>query len=70
MAYCTSCHNIDPAKDGPIGPAIKGSSQALLETRILRGDYPPGYNPKRNTSLMPTQPALESSIRDLAAFLK
>lgn len=70
MAYCVSCHNIDPSKDGPIGPAVKGSSRALLEAKIVRGSYPPGYKPKRNTAIMPTQPALQSSIPDLAAFLK
>jgi hypothetical protein len=70
MAYCTSCHNATPSKDGPIGPPIKGSSQALLEARVLRGNYPPGYNPKRNTSIMPTQPHLKSAMPDLAAYLR
>jgi len=70
LAQCTSCHNSDPSRDGPVGPAIKGSSQALLEARVLRGNYPPGYTPKRKTSLMPPQKALESVIPDLAAYLR
>ena len=70
LAYCTACHNSDPAKNGPIGPAIKGSSRALLEVRVLRAGYPPGYTPKRATSLMPAQPDLAPKIPDLAAFLR
>ncbi len=70
LAQCTACHNSDPTKDGPVGPAVKGSSQALLEAKILRASYPPGYTPKRKTSLMPPQKALESTIPDLAAFLR
>ena len=69
LAECTACHNSDPAKNGPVGPAVKGSSQELLEARILRASYPPGYSPKRPTSLMPSQPKVASKIPDLAAFL-
>jgi mono/diheme cytochrome c family protein len=70
IAYCTSCHNFDPAKDGPIGPAIKGSTEPLLEAKVVRGNYPAGYKPKRDTSIMPSQPALKPSIPDLAIYLK
>lgn len=69
LAQCTACHNSDPSRDGPIGPAVKGSSEALLEARILRASYPPGYIPKRKTKAMPPQPFLKSAIPDLAAFL-
>jgi mono/diheme cytochrome c family protein len=69
LAQCISCHNSNPSKDGPIGPAVKGSSEALLEARVLRASYPPGYTPKRNTKVMPPQPFLKSAIPDLAAFL-
>jgi len=70
LSNCAACHNSsDPSKDGPIGPAIKGSSQALLEARILTARYPPGYKPKRKTAMMPAQPYLKSTIPDLAAFL-
>ena len=33
VANCVACHNNDPSKDGPIGPANKGSSRELLEAR-------------------------------------
>ena len=69
VANCTACHNSDPSKDGSIGPAIKESSQALLEARLLHASYPQGYTPKRKTKIMPAQPYLKSAIPDLAAFL-
>ena len=69
MATCISCHNPDPSKDGPIGPAIKGSSRDLIEARVLHQSYPPGYTPKRKTALMPKQPQLEKDISNLAAYL-
>jgi hypothetical protein len=37
---------------------------------VLRGAYPPGYQPKRPTSVMPPQPALAPDIPALAAYLK
>ena len=70
LAQCIACHNSDPSKNGPLGPAIKGSSRELLETRVLRGTYPPGYKPKRGTAIMQPMPQLASAIPDLAAFLK
>ena len=70
LAQCIACHNSDPAKDGPLGPAIKGSSRELLEARVLRGTYPPGYKPKRGTAIMQPMPQLASAIPDLVAFLQ
>src|ERR1043166_5935413 len=68
-ANCVSCHNADPSKDGPIGPAIKGSSKELLEGRVLRTEYPPNYKPKRNTKIMPQFPFLKTEIPYLAIYL-
>ena len=70
LANCVACHNNDPSKDGPIGPAIKGSSRELIEARVLRTSYPPGYKPKRATRVMPQFPFLKSEIPYLAAYLK
>lgn len=69
-AQCLACHNSDPSKNGSLGPAVKGSSRELLEARILRGAYPPGYKPKRGTAIMQPMPQLASALDDLAAFLK
>ena len=69
VANCVACHNSNPSKDGPIGPAIKGSPRELIEARILRSSYPPNYKPKRTTKIMPQFPYLKSEIPYLAAFL-
>jgi mono/diheme cytochrome c family protein len=70
VANCVACHNNDPAKDGPTGPAIKGSPKELVQTRVLRTEYPAGYKPKRPTKIMPQFPFLESEIPYLAAYLR
>jgi len=69
IANCVACHNNDPSKDGPIGPAIQGSAKQLIEARVLRGGYPPNYTPKRQTKIMPQFPFLEPEIPYLAAYL-
>jgi mono/diheme cytochrome c family protein len=69
VANCVACHNNDPSKDGPIGPAIKGSPKELIEARVLRSSYPPDYKPKRQTKIMPQFPFLEPDIPYLAAYL-
>ena len=70
QGQCTTCHNADPAQPGPVGPAVKGSSRGLIEGKVLRGAYPPGYKPKRPTTAMPPMPQLAGDIDGLAAFLK
>ena len=69
VANCIACHNNDPSKDGPIGPALKGSPKELVQFRVLRTEYPPGYTPKRNTKIMPTFPFLKDEIPYLATYL-
>ncbi len=69
-ANCVACHGGNPSKDGPIGPALKGSSRELLEYRVLSPEYPPGYTPKRNTRLMPAFPSLKSEMPYLADYLR
>jgi mono/diheme cytochrome c family protein len=70
LTNCAACHNLDPSKDGAIGPAIKGSSKELIEARVLHAGYPPGYKPKRTTTMMPAQPDLQPAIPDIVAFLR
>ena len=69
LSVCTACHNADPNLDGSLGPANAGSSRELLEAKLLRGSYPPGYAPKRDSQLMPRFEQLAGSLDDLAAFL-
>lgn len=66
---CTACHASNPAMDGALGPAVAGSSPALLEARVLRGEYPEGYTPKRKTRVMVALPHLEPKLPELAAYL-
>lgn len=66
---CTTCHARDPNQAGVLGPPVAGASEELLMARVVRGEYPPGYTPKRNTRQMPALPHLEPYIGDLAAYL-
>ena len=70
LSSCIACHSADPSAPGPVGPELKGSSQALLEAKLLQGKYPPGYKPKRPTSVMPPQPQVARDIPALAAYLR
>ena len=67
--HCTACHNPNPAKDGALGPAVQGSSLDLLIARIIRGEYHPGYTPKRATHVMQKLPLTEEDVKALHAYL-
>jgi len=69
LSNCTACHAHDPGTDGPIGPAVAGASLALLEAKVLRNEYPPGYAPKRDTQAMIPLAHLEKDLPALAAYL-
>jgi len=69
MTVCVTCHNPDPKLDGPIGPSIYGSSLELLRGKIVKGEYPPGYKPKRETQLMPPFEEHAKDIEALHVFL-
>jgi mono/diheme cytochrome c family protein len=66
---CIACHAPDPNLDGTLGPAVAGASLALLEAKVLRGEYPPGHLPKRPGAVMPAYPYVEDRLEDLAAYL-
>jgi mono/diheme cytochrome c family protein len=70
LAQCIQCHNANPAIPGPVGPEVKGASRELLEAKIVRGEYPPGYRPQRPTRVMPPQPTLAPDIPAIATYLK
>lgn len=69
MANCIACHSMNPSQDGALGPAVAGASLALLEARVLRGEYPPGYEPKRPSRVMIPLPHLEPRLPELATYL-
>jgi mono/diheme cytochrome c family protein len=67
---CIACHAADPTQEGAVGPALAGSSRELLRAKVLKGEYPPGYEPRRGASAaMPRFEYLAGSIDDLAAYL-
>ena len=70
VAHCAVCHSQDPAKDGPVGPAVKGAGPELVELRVVKGAYPSGYKPKRDSKVMPPRPDLAGSVPDLIAYLR
>ena len=67
---CIACHNGDPTQPGSLGPPLAGASQALLEAKLLRGEYPPGYTPSRQGQTMPRFEYLKDHIGDLATYLQ
>lgn len=69
LGNCIACHNPDPTQDGALGPALAGSSEDLVEARVMRAEYPPGYHPKRDTRSMVPMPFLEKKIPAIAAYL-
>jgi mono/diheme cytochrome c family protein len=69
LANCIACHNMNPALDGTLGPAIKGSSLELVQARVLRGEYPIGYTPKRKTAVMVKLPLSEENVEAIQAYL-
>ncbi len=70
QAQCIACHNTDPAQPGPVGPPVRGSSEELLRAKVLRGTSPPGYTPKRPSTVMQPMPQLAGDIPALAAYLR
>jgi len=69
LANCIACHANDPSLEGVMGPPIGGAGRDLLEARVLRAEYPPGYTPLRDTTLMQALPYLKGEIDALAAYL-
>jgi len=66
---CTACHNRDPRVSGALGPGVAGASRELLEAKVLRAEYPPGYAPKQPSASMPKYEYLADSVGDIAAYL-
>lgn len=67
---CIACHASNPNLAGTLGPAVAGASKELLEAKVIRGEYPPGYTPKRETRAMMPLPHLANDIPALFAYLE
>jgi hypothetical protein len=69
-SYCIPCHDAaNPHNRGLLGPPVARSSKELLEARVLRGEYPPGYEPKQTGNTMVKLPHVAQHLDDIAAFL-
>lgn len=66
---CVVCHNANPNEAGSIGPAIAQATREVLEAKVLRGEYPVGYTPARETHQMPQFPYLEPNLDDIEAYI-
>ena len=66
---CTACHSRDPRENGALGPGVAGASLELIEAKVLRAEYPPGYSPKLPSTTMPKYEYLAASLPDIAAYL-
>ena len=66
---CTACHARTPSEPGPVGPPIAGASLELLQAKVLRNEYPPGYTPQRDTKAMIPLAHLEPELPAIAAYL-
>ena len=67
---CIACHNGDPTQPGSLGPQIAGASLELIEAKVLRAEYPPGYTPLRPSQAMPKYEYLKDRLGDVAAYLQ
>jgi len=69
LANCIACHNANPKLPGSLGPEVAGASTELLTARLVKGNYPEGYTPKRSSHIMQAMPHLQGDIDALSAFL-
>lgn len=69
QSNCTACHAPDPRVAGSLGPEIAKSPLELVQSRVLKADYPPGYTPKRKSKIMQPLPQLKDDIPALHAYL-
>jgi len=75
LSQCSACHNADPSKMGVLAPEIHDSSMELLSARVIRGEYPVGYQSKmlkrgQTPTVMPAMPFLQADIPAIFAFLQ
>lgn len=66
---CVKCHNVNPAKQGSIGPDIANSSLELITLKTQQRKYPNNYTPKRKTKIMPMIKLTEKEIQFLHKYI-
>jgi hypothetical protein len=55
--------------DGTLGPALAGTPLEVVEAKVMRGEYPEGYAPKRDTATMPRFEFLGPELANITAYL-
>ncbi len=75
LSNCSACHNADPRKVGVLAPEIHDASMELLVARVVRAEYPKGYQSKmvqrgQSPGVMPAMPFLENDLPAIFAFLQ
>ena len=69
ISKCASCHNLNPAKAGAVGPDIANASLELVTLKTQKRQYPVGYKPKRKTNAMPKIVLTQKQIRDIHHYI-
>lgn len=67
---CISCHNANPGQPGALGPDLVGSSFGLIKSKTQNREYPPGYEPKRKTNIMPKIPLQDGDIEAIQKYIE
>lgn len=70
LTRCATCHNVNPTKNGSLGPDIADSSLELITIKTQKREYPSGYKPKRKTKIMPRVPLSEVQLKSLHEYLQ
>lgn len=69
LSKCAACHNVNPTKQGSIGPELVGASLELITLKTQKREYPKNYVPKRKTRLMPKIPLKTEQIEFIHNYI-
>jgi mono/diheme cytochrome c family protein len=69
QSNCIACHNMNPRVAGALGPDLAKSSLELIQSRVMKAEYPKDYKPKRSSHVMQPLPQLKDDIPALHAYL-
>lgn len=62
ITKCAGCHNLNPNKNGSVGPDLVTTPLDAFRVKVLQGKYPSGYAPKRRTKAMQKFQGLTNSV--------
>lgn len=67
---CSKCHNVNPTKQGSIGPELFTTPKEVFKTKVITGTYPTSYTPKRKTRIMPKFKNLTNKIDSIYKYIR